>query len=40
MSGRLPVEPLQIPVAAAAADDVADFVAGIVAFGCVGDELR
>ena len=41
MTGRLPVEPLQIPVAAAAAaaDDVvvADFVADIVA---VGDEWR
>lgn len=40
MTGRLPVEPLQIPVAAA--DDVvvvvvADFVADIVA---VGDEWR
>lgn len=38
MTGRLPVEPLQIPLAAAADDDVvADFVADIVA---VGDEWR
>lgn len=42
MTGRLLVEPLQIPVAVAAAavDVVAHFVADIVAVGCVGDELR